>query len=438
LFHRNDSVVYETTAPAIDEGRVIGLVVRSRQVRLPRASAQAFGDLLGSGAALLLGNRDGSVWTDLQNLIAGPRPPETSRYRRSDTVRLVETVPIADTPFLIAVEMPEPRVLAPIHSLARNFTLIGLLIVTLGVVLSWRVNSRITRPLTELTTAANAVASGADLPPRPMPTRRDEIGQLERSFLEMAERVRLARDHLEQQVAERTQQLQDAERALARKERLELLGQLAASVSHELRNPLGVMSNVVYYLEATRDTLPSKAAAQVKLLGRQLVAAEKIIGDTLAFSRLRPPEKAAVDLRGLIPEVVAALEVPTGIRIQVEIPDAMPTVLVDPGQIGQILTNLIVNAVQAMQGIGGVVTIRARSQGRRSRIEVEDQGPGIPAEHLSRIFEPLFTTKPRGFGLGLFVSHSLAQSNGGSLSVERAPGRGARFVLELESEPVSV
>jgi signal transduction histidine kinase len=209
-------------------------------------------------------------------------------------------------------------------------------------------------------------------------------------------------------------------------------------VGHELRNPLGVISNVVYYLNATLQNTPGKVHDHLGILSEQVRLAEKIIADILDFTRVKPPDVSEIAIAQFLDEQVARVTLPSGIRIERALDRDIPPMQADRVQIGQVLFNVLTNAVQAMDGKGGILTIRCRSDNGRVRLEVEDDGPGIPDEHLDRIFEPLFTTKTRGFGLGLSVSRLLVQANGGELTVSNAPEGGAIFVIDIPAAGVPV
>lgn len=225
--------------------------------------------------------------------------------------------------------------------------------------------------------------------------------------------------------------LNDAQDQLVRREKLAVLGQLAGSVGHELRNPLGVMSNAVYYLEMVQPGAPADVREYHGILRTQVALAERIVADLLDFSRIRPPQRETVAVGRLLDEQLARVPLPPDVRLERERTDDAAPVRVDPVQIGQVLYNLILNAVQAMDGGGGVLTVAARRAGRRVHLEVADTGPGIPAGFEEKIFEALYTTKARGIGLGLAVSRELAEYNEGQLTVTSRPGAGATFRLSL-------
>jgi signal transduction histidine kinase len=231
---------------------------------------------------------------------------------------------------------------------------------------------------------------------------------------------------------EALQRLKDAQDLLVRKEKLALMGQLASSVGHELRNPLGVMSNAVYYLEHVLAPQPGEVREYLAMLRQQIALSEKIVSNLLDFARASPVERHTTELRSLTAAQLRRVRPLDGFRVEQDFPEGLPSVDVDPVHAGQVVLNLLTNAVQAMGEAGGTLRIRGcRNGDGQVLLEVSDTGPGIRPEHLEKIFEPLFTTKARGIGLGLAVSRSLAQANGGDLTVRSTPGSGAAFLLTM-------
>jgi signal transduction histidine kinase len=289
-----------------------------------------------------------------------------------------------------------------------------------------------------VTSAAEGIAGG-DYGRRVDATRSDELGQLATSFNTMAEQVAESRAVLEARVEERTRALQNAlaelqaaQQELVRREKLAILGQLAGGVGHELRNPLGVMTNALYYLEAVLRDAPPEVAEYLGILRSQIGLSEKIIGDLLDFARVRPPERAAVSLHDLVTDQLARLGPLDGVEVNAQIPTSLPPACIDRVQVGQVVLNLLTNAVQAMSGAPGKVTVRGElERPDRVRLDVHDTGVGIAADDARRIFEPLFTTKARGIGLGLAVSRTLVHANGGDITFASDPGRGTTFTIRL-------
>ncbi len=441
LYLHHDSVFYEVTAPILVAGQVAGHVVQRRRFAAGPAAIRSISALIGQGAVLLMGNAAGDLWTDLLARVERPPPVLTgvsgATYARNGSMRLSGAAPIAGTPFVIAVEFPRDLVLARTRSLLRWFAVLALVVVALGATAGWALSRRLTRPLRELTLAADGIAAG-DYARRPAVAGDDEMGRLAEAFRIMADHIRGEHLRLEEQVARRTREresamrrLQEAQDELVRKERLAILGQLSSGVGHELRNPLGVMTNAVYFLEATQADAPPKIKEYLGILRAQIRLSEKIVGDLLDFARVKPPQRSLVQLDALVEEQLGRVSVPPRIRIERDFPPSLPAVHVDPVQVGQVVLNLVVNAVQAMSEPGGLLILSARGREGHVQMEVRDTGPGIPPENLGRIFEPLFTTKARGIGLGLAVSRTLARANGGDITVTSEPGRGAAFTLAL-------
>ncbi len=245
------------------------------------------------------------------------------------------------------------------------------------------------------------------------------------------EKVLQLNEELEQRVIERTAQLQEVQEQLVRQEKLATLGQLASGVSHELRNPLGVLNNASYFLKIVLAGADETVQEYLNIISAEVRKAEKIVSDLLSFSRQRTAIREPVLLADLLENELAAIAPPpAGIVIINRVSADLPLVLVDPQQIGQVLTNLITNACQAMSA-GGTLTFTAAQEGPRLALSVSDSGPGIPPENLTKIFEPLFTTKARGIGLGLAVSKQLVEANEGELAVISPPGQGCQFIVRL-------
>jgi signal transduction histidine kinase len=441
FFGHGDRLAYEVSAPVRERGRVVGRITQIRIVRAGSAATRAISDLIGGEATLLFGNADGSRWTDLERTVTGVDAARGGRYVRDGRVLLGATTVVPGTPWAIAVETPELVALAPLRSVVWRFAVLGLLIIAGGAVAGDRLSRAITRPLGDLTNAAEAIAGG-DLQRRDVRANRsDEIGRLARAFGAMSDSVHQVQDHLESMISVRTAELEraltrlrDAQEELLRKERLAMLGQLSSSIGHELRNPLGVMLNAVYFLEMTMpDSSPAspKAREYLALLREQIRLSERIVSDLLDSARTRPPQRSAVAVEPLVTDHASRVTMPERIRFEYDVAPDVPRVFADPDQVGQILVNLLTNGVQAMDGRGGTLTVRARERDGRVRIDVQDTGEGVPAEHMGKIFEPLFTTRARGIGLGLSVSRTLARANAGDLTVMNDPGGGAVFTLDL-------
>jgi PAS domain S-box-containing protein len=235
---------------------------------------------------------------------------------------------------------------------------------------------------------------------------------------------------LEEMVEERTRELREAQKELVLKDRLAILGQLAGGVSHELRNPLATIANAVYYLQMTLTDADEKTQDYLRLIGSQAQTAGKIVSDLLDFSRETPADRQRTPMPELVSQLWEKRPPPNSVETTTLVPDNLPPAFIDPQQIGQVLENLVINAYQAMPD-GGRLVVRADVEEGRLSLSIADTGVGIPEEHMERLFEPLFTTKPRGIGLGLAVTKMLLDANGGSIEVESEEGKGSTFTVIL-------
>jgi len=242
-------------------------------------------------------------------------------------------------------------------------------------------------------------------------------------------RAQYSRD-LETEVAHRTDELKIAQEELVRNEKLAYLGQLAGGVGHELRNPLGVINNAVYYLKNILPDSDEKVHQYLGILETEVTAATKIIADLLSLARIKPSSTADQSIESVLDRAIQQESAPDGIKIVKEFPKGLPLIEVDGGQMQQVLCNLLTNAYQAMPD-GGTITIGAGMDGNTLRMEVADTGTGIQEVHLDLIFEPLFTTKPRGIGLGLAISKKLVEAHHGRIFAQSMVGQGSKFTIEL-------
>jgi GAF domain-containing protein len=252
--------------------------------------------------------------------------------------------------------------------------------------------------------------------------------------------LRRTSEELEFRVEARTRELREAHEELVRRERLALVGQLAGGVGHELRNPLGAIGNAVYYLRMRLgggDDM--KVQKHLAILETEVRRANKIVTDLLDFSRVKQPRRAPAQLNAIIRDILARQPRPSSVKLELDLIESLPPILVDLDQVGQVFLNLVINAIEAMPD-GGSLTIRTRSTSDAVVASVSDTGIGIPPENLEKIFQPLFTTKTKGIGLGLAVSRQLIDANGGALSVESQIGKGSTFTAIFpieESESVN-
>jgi two-component system, NtrC family, sensor histidine kinase HydH len=216
-------------------------------------------------------------------------------------------------------------------------------------------------------------------------------------------------------------------------ERLATLGQLSGFIGHELRNPLAVMETSIHLLKRRLPVGDERALHQLQRLREQVSLSSGIISDFLELARDRPVERHAIaDLNALICSSIQEVPQQGELTIAVELPADPLSPRIDEKQIRRLLVNLITNARQALEGrADGRVLVRAKREGDKLLLSVEDNGPGIADEVRYRLFEPLATTRAKGLGLGLALCRRIAEKHGGEIRGLTAPQGGARFEVRL-------
>jgi two-component system, NtrC family, sensor kinase len=318
----------------------------------------------------------------------------------------------------------------------------------------WLLHRMIYVPLADLEKGAKRLSSGNF--DHPVPVRgEDEFGSLARSSNAMMGALKKSQQELkewvhtlEEKVNERTQELRLAEAEVARGEKLASIGQLAAGIAHELNNPL---TGVLTFTHLLRKKMPdgSQDAEDLDLVIRETRRCASIIRRLLDFAREKTPEKALVNLNGLIEETVRFVERSAAlqqIEIAMDLDADLPPLFVDADLIKQVLMNILVNAQQAIEEHGKIVVEscvkRRRLAGTSTEpgpvveIAISDNGCGIPKANLQRIFDPFFTSKEvgKGTGLGLSVSYGIVRSHGGEIEVESTEGEGTTFRIYLPAK----
>ena len=269
-----------------------------------------------------------------------------------------------------------------------------------------------------------------------------------------AQELATLNEELEDRVERRTRELKDAQDQLVRRERLALLGQLSGGMAHEIRNPLAVIKNAVYYLRETGDQYDEEAKECLHEIETEVKAANHIVTELLDYTR-EPKHSAeqfslgeAVDRALKTTEIPDSIQVETNCRRSREITGESETkpnshesdysreslgalwVSADRGQVERIVGNFLRNAVQAMPD-GGLLTVTYGASNGEATVTVKDTGVGIAEEDVPQVFEALFTRKAKGIGLGLAISKRYAELNHGRLEVQSKLGEGSTFQLVL-------
>ena len=227
--------------------------------------------------------------------------------------------------------------------------------------------------------------------------------------------------------------LASARAHLAQTEKLAALGQLAAAIAHEVRNPLAVVRSAAQGLTETLPHADASGQRAASFIIAEVDRLSSVVSSLLAFARPlqlnpRPVPLAEVVVRAT--DLAASDLATRGVRLQREQAPSLPTITADGDLVCQVLLGLLSNAAEAVAP-GGSVTVEARGAGDGVELAVSDDGPGIPTEIRGRIFEPFFTTRPRGTGLGLAVARQIVEAHGGTIDVGDRAGGGARFTVRL-------
>jgi signal transduction histidine kinase len=302
----------------------------------------------------------------------------------------------------------------------------AIFLIGLGII--FMITSRMIKPIERLTLAAKRIAEG-NLEYRVSIQRDDEIGTLAEAFDQMGERL-----------MQRERELKQSQDTLRRADRLSSLGLLTAGLAHEIRNPLVAIRTFTQLLPERYDD----AEFRDSFRGLALKEVDRICGlitDLLSFARPSKPNVAPENVNDVVDNIARILESQAkekGMSISREFSDSLPKVWIDTEQMKQVFMNLILNAIQAMNE-GGSITLATRAVSRNGsgpsgefvQVEIRDTGIGIPEENLQHIFDPFFTSKDEGSGLGLAVSHQIVQEHGGFVTVESTVGKGTVFFVHV-------
>ena len=305
------------------------------------------------------------------------------------------------------------------------FLTISLVGILLSIAFSIFISKNISGPVNQLVSVSKELAHG-NLNVKVKKASNDELGELADAFNFMANALN-----------ERDERLKDfTRRKIMESDRLALIGQLSANVAHELNNPLQGIVTYSHLLLETNNCDPSVKSNLQKIVN-QANRCRDIIRGLLDFSRQRKPDKMLCDINIMLKDCLSLLENQAlfhNVEIITHLDNQLPMVVVDPSQIERVFINMVINAAEAMEGIGRLLLIsRLDSQAENIEIEITDTGNGIEEADLDRIFDPFFTTKEtgHGVGLGLAISYGIIKEHKGSIAVSSQVGIGTTFVIRL-------
>ena len=323
----------------------------------------------------------------------------------------------------------------------QMLSVIGLLGIALSTAVVWILIRKITHPLRQLRDSAEAVGRG-DFSQRVEVSSRDECGELATAFNHMTENIKTSREELEKTVAT----LKATQHQLIQSEKLSGIGEFVAGVAHELNNPL---TSVMGFSELLQQgDMPEQQRRYLDMIFKSAKRCQKIVQSLLSFARRHAPERKVVCVNEIVESAVEILHYQmrtSNIEVFQQLDPRLPATEVDPHQMQQVFLNLINNARQAMEAhqSKGWLRVTTETSDGRVRVIFQDNGPGIAAENLKRIFNPFFTTKEvgKGTGLGLSLCYGIVSEHGGTITPESKPGEGATFTIELpvaQSAPAPV
>jgi signal transduction histidine kinase len=304
--------------------------------------------------------------------------------------------------------------IAPVTIIGRRFIIFLLLLITLisGLLFGLGMIIRLIRPILQLKSSVDGMIADGMVQRIPLQSN-DEIGELSRAFNEMLSRLDNA--------------IEEQERMC----RLAATGELAATLAHEIKNPLNAIGGAANYIG--KNTKGSLVREFVSVITSEVARINKLTGTLLSFSKTVVPNFAPTDLNKVVKEALSLLSKESPdlhVALTEDLAADLPLVDCDYNQIKQVVINLLINAFDAVEE-RGVITVRTQHKKNKTYLAVEDNGKGISPEIIHKIFNPFFTTKTRGTGLGLALSKKIAREHGGDLTVESTPGKGSTFTLIL-------
>ncbi|MHC5036885.1 MAG: sensor histidine kinase [Planctomycetota bacterium] len=300
---------------------------------------------------------------------------------------------------------------------------------------------RVLKPLGLLVGASARVADGNLREEVPGEQGRDEMAQLVAGFNAMMREVRDYRDQMEKLVEEEKARVEAAQRRLVIAQRLAATGTLAAGIAHEVNNPLGGMLNAARRLH--KDAPEGRQREYLELIQDGLVRVQNTVKKILQFTP-REVKPQAVDLREVCQNAVNLVShnlKRKSIDVDTEFPEAFPLIFGDPSELQQVFLNLLINALDATPGEGGVIRVRGRMKDRNLEIEIEDKGCGMTEEQIARAFDLFYTTKEtgKGSGLGLAIVHNIIENHNGRMEIRSELGGGTTVWMQfpMMSDPAS-
>ena len=355
---------------------------------------------------------------------------------------------VKDLNWVVYVQQPVETAYQTAGEMKEQFLRVLVFVVLFTILLSLAVAGHITQPIRLLREETDRIRRGDFDDALELPEPNDEIGDLSQTIRAMKESLKEKTGELvhakqelekftkflEKRVDARTRELKAAQDELIKKERLAAIGQMASVVGHEIRNPLAVINNSIYFIKTKLGQAAEpdpKIAKHIKIIESEIQQANGIINEILTYSRQRELKPERVQINTWLEEVLSVYPFPAHITLDAQFDPVNPPVDIDVTEFQQAVRNLIGNGIEVMPQ-QGTVRIRTQAQGDGTvMLEIGDTGSGIPPEVLDKIFAPFFTTKARGTGLGLAVVRKVIDRHRGRVDVESVVGKGTTFKLYI-------
>ena len=435
IYLSGDSMYYPIIATVSEKKQIIGYLVRWKVQKASAQSIAQFSQLLGANAVLYIGNADGSLWTNLISPVTSP-PIDTKHlsnffeYSRPKGNRVIATArPIANTQWLVLIEVSQQRILETADRFFKSVIIIGAVLIVIGIFIAWLMSRNITRPLNKLSAAASAIASG-DYSSEAEVNRKDELGKLARAFNTMAIQVKNAQQSLEKKVQERTVQLETANKELEA---------FSYSVSHDLRAPLRAVSG---YSMILKEDYGTKLDAEANRITDTIISNANMMGqlidDLIAFSKVGKKDsmRQKINMKEIAQSCMTGLlQHESENKYDVQI-DEIPECTGDENLIKQVWTNLISNAIKySSKQTNPRIEIGYKENGSYNIYFIRDNGVGFDMQYAHKlfgVFQRLHSQEAfEGNGIGLALVKRILDKHKGEIRGEASPGGGAVFYFTL-------
>jgi signal transduction histidine kinase len=374
-----------------------------------------------------------------------------------DVVIAKDVLRFGNQELVVVAEQPLSEVLGLALSNLHLTVVITTVVLMVAVVLVVLITRSIVRPIESLAASAQAISRG-DFSKYVEVSSRGEIRTLANAFNTMSGQLRHTLTGLEQEIADRkkaeaklrtysetleatVKQLETAQEKLVRQERLAAIGQISGSIAHELRNPLGSIKQSGFFLKrlhhkgSLTPTNP-KVGEHLDLIEAEVHEANRVITDLLEMSRMKVPMQEVVDLHRIILEATDRSHLPDQTHLQLDLRPDPFLIWVDPLQLRQVLINLLTNARQACQKQGLIKVLgRIIKKTDQVQIQVSDNGCGIHADAIDKVFEPLYTNKAKGTGLGLSICKQIIEAHSGKITLCSQINQGTTVEILLPYQP---